>query len=289
VLGLVAVGAPAALVTIARSRFGGAAPWSGWAITGLPDLEDVTGVLAEPLDTTSLVDLVLRATLLLGWGAVAVVVVSTVVETVDRLRHRDAVAPAAAAPRLGRVGGPGRWIAAGLLALLPMVATVRAPVRPALAEFGVGAPRAAAVVDVVVDAAVPPVGGVALVGHPAAARVHTVVPGDTLSGIAAAHLDDASRWPEIWTDNRDRLMPDGRIFSDPNLILPGWPLVVDVDLSVMPRRAPRSMVATPIVVTTPPCPTPGTRRPRRRPLPNGLPPPVARVPRTPWVRRRRVC
>jgi DNA-binding SARP family transcriptional activator len=229
VLGLVAVGAPAALVTIARSRFGGAAPWSGWAITGLPDLEDVTGVLAEPLDTTSLVDLVLRATLLLGWGAVAVVVVSTVVETVDRLRHRDAVAPAAAAPRLGRVGGPGRWIAAGLLALLPMVATVRAPVRPALAEFGVGAPRAAAVVDVVVDAAVPPVGGVALVGHPAAARVHTVVPGDTLSGIAAAHLDDASRWPEIWTDNRDRLMPDGRIFSDPNLILPGWPLVVDVD------------------------------------------------------------
>lgn len=49
--------------------------------------------------------------------------------------------------------------------------------------------------------------------------IHTVQPGDTLSKIAKVHLDDASRYTEIFEANRDKL-------KDPNLIHPGQQLVI---------------------------------------------------------------
>lgn len=56
-------------------------------------------------------------------------------------------------------------------------------------------------------------------------RVVHVRPGDTLSAIASQELGDASAWSEIWEANRGRRFGD-RTFDDPNLILPGWDLVV---------------------------------------------------------------
>lgn len=53
---------------------------------------------------------------------------------------------------------------------------------------------------------------------------HVVEPGETLSAIAAEHLGDPDEWPEIWDENAGETMVDGRIFDDPNLILPGWQL-----------------------------------------------------------------
>jgi nucleoid-associated protein YgaU len=53
---------------------------------------------------------------------------------------------------------------------------------------------------------------------------HVVVEGDTLFGIAEQRLGDAVAWPEIFEENRDRGMNDGRTFDDPNLIVPGWEL-----------------------------------------------------------------
>lgn len=47
----------------------------------------------------------------------------------------------------------------------------------------------------------------------------TVRQGDTLSGIAATHLGDADRWPEIHALNAGRV-------KDADLILPGWVLAV---------------------------------------------------------------
>lgn len=55
-----------------------------------------------------------------------------------------------------------------------------------------------------------------------------VVPGDTLSSIAAEELGASSAWPELWTANRGREFAD-RTFNDPNLILPGWQLAVPDD------------------------------------------------------------
>jgi len=52
-----------------------------------------------------------------------------------------------------------------------------------------------------------------------------VVHGDTLSGLAARHLGDERRWPELWELNRGRRFAH-RSFDDPNLILPGWELIL---------------------------------------------------------------
>ena len=57
-------------------------------------------------------------------------------------------------------------------------------------------------------------------------RDYTVVKGDTLSEIAEDHLDDARAWPRIFEASRDLTQPDGRRLSDPDLILPGWNLVL---------------------------------------------------------------
>jgi ABC-type amino acid transport substrate-binding protein len=50
-------------------------------------------------------------------------------------------------------------------------------------------------------------------------EVYKVKPGDTLSGIASAHLGRGSRWTEIWDLNKGRI-------ADPNLIEIGWELVL---------------------------------------------------------------
>ena len=57
-------------------------------------------------------------------------------------------------------------------------------------------------------------------------REYTVVKGDTLSEIAEDHLDDARAWPRIFEASRGLTQPDGRRLSDPDLILPGWNLVI---------------------------------------------------------------
>jgi LysM repeat protein len=49
--------------------------------------------------------------------------------------------------------------------------------------------------------------------------IHVVQPGDTLSKIAKVHLDDATRYTEIFKVNSDKL-------KDPNLIHPGQELVI---------------------------------------------------------------
>ena len=49
---------------------------------------------------------------------------------------------------------------------------------------------------------------------------HTVVPGDTLSGIAAQYYNDAGQWPAIYEANKDV------IGDNPNLILVGQELTI---------------------------------------------------------------
>ena len=67
--------------------------------------------------------------------------------------------------------------------------------------------------------------------------VYQVAPGDTLWGIAAAELGNPWRWPEIYHLNRDRAEPDGRRLADPDLIYPGWTLLVPASSAAPPRPA----------------------------------------------------
>lgn len=75
--------------------------------------------------------------------------------------------------------------------------------------------------------------------------------GDSLSRIAAAHLGDSDRWAEIWDENRDRTMSDGRVFNDPHLIQPGWTLRLPTSVETPTADVPPGVDAEPAVIETP--------------------------------------
>ncbi|GMU78499.1 MAG: hypothetical protein AMXMBFR46_12940 [Acidimicrobiia bacterium] len=110
--------------------------------------------------------------------------------------------------------------------------------------------------------------------HPAPAidgtgdAVHVVEPGDTLSGIAARYLGDPGRYPELVDANRDRTQPDGRRLEDPNLIRPGWRLLI-----------PATGAPAPTVPSLPPVAPPGDLL-APMPAPPTTPPTSPTVPST---------
>ncbi|WP_336921822.1 LysM peptidoglycan-binding domain-containing protein [Aquipuribacter sp. SD81] len=55
---------------------------------------------------------------------------------------------------------------------------------------------------------------------------HVVERGDTLSAIAAEHLGDADRWPEVAEATEATVQPGGERLEDPDLIYPGWTVTV---------------------------------------------------------------
>ncbi|WP_298746984.1 LysM peptidoglycan-binding domain-containing protein [uncultured Serinicoccus sp.] len=56
-----------------------------------------------------------------------------------------------------------------------------------------------------------------------------VAPGDTLSGLAAEHLGDPDRWPEIYDASTDTLQDSSARLDDPDLIHPGWRLHIPAE------------------------------------------------------------
>ena len=91
----------------------------------------------------------------------------------------------------------------------------------------------------------------------------TVEDGDTLTEIATAH---DSTEPAVWARNEGRVMSDGRVFTDPDLIKPGDTIYIPGPTTTAPTHtaptqpAPptRSTPATP--TTTPPRNEPGRTR-----------------------------
>ncbi|PFG43773.1 DNA-binding SARP family transcriptional activator [Isoptericola jiangsuensis] len=60
-------------------------------------------------------------------------------------------------------------------------------------------------------------------------RTVTVQPGDSLSSIAAAELGDSQRYREIFDASTSVVQPDGTRLNDPDLIHPGWTLVIPTE------------------------------------------------------------
>jgi len=57
-------------------------------------------------------------------------------------------------------------------------------------------------------------------------RVYRVQEDDDLWDIAGRFLGDPEDWHEIYQLNEGKLQPDGRALTDPNLIIPGWVLLI---------------------------------------------------------------
>lgn len=77
-------------------------------------------------------------------------------------------------------------------------------------------------------------------------HTRTVRSGDTLSEIAQDELGQAARFPEIAAASQDVVQPDGTHLTDPDLLRPGWTVVI-----------PGSQLAAPVAPgTTTPAPLP---------------------------------
>lgn len=241
-LGLVVVlaGVPLLLLAVAGSPIPG-----HW-----PSATEVGQALLSP-DDGRLLAAVLAILAWLGWAAVAE---SVGVEAAAYARGRAArrlpgLGPiqlvtarlvAAAAVVLCAPTAP-MFGAAAAMANTPSVSLAAAPV----------AQRAVAAVDGMSPALTIPETGTAVATEtappsPAPEHVYEVRPlhdghRDTLWSIAAEHLGDPLRWPEIAELNRGRPQPDGGKLLDPHWIRPGWRLVLPIDATgLTPRQEPAS-------------------------------------------------
>lgn len=108
-----------------------------------------------------------------------------------------------------------------------------------LVEFAIGSALVASSVSFHVSSALPAVSAPVLVEagpsrstrelvHAAlsepAREAYRVRPGDSLWRIAERELGTGFRWREIYRLNESKRFPDGRSFTDPHLIYPGWVL-----------------------------------------------------------------
>lgn len=80
----------------------------------------------------------------------------------------------------------------------------------------------------------------------------TVVPGDTLSAIAARELGDPNRWRELADLNSGRTQPDGRALRDPNQLMPGWQLVLPTETAPPGKAQPDRESPSPKIPTSSP-------------------------------------
>jgi DNA-binding SARP family transcriptional activator len=115
---------------------------------------------------------------------------------------------------------------------------------------------------------------------PATPRKVTVEPGDTLSGIAAAH--GITDWQQVWKANADREEPNGQRFTDPNLIDPGWTLTLPSTHHSAPTTPPVRHTAVPrpgSASPTPPATSGKAGSHTSSTPPTATPPPTDNTPR----------
>ncbi|MDN5853896.1 MAG: LysM peptidoglycan-binding domain-containing protein [Actinomycetia bacterium] len=240
----------AALVALAIAIAG--VPWALWTYAGgapWAALGEPSGWLTTELDNSAIVA-ILTALLWLAW---AYFVVCVAIEVVRARQNRPAPSGGIGAQPLAR-----RLVASVLL--LVGTATVVAPTATAAAGGGanpsnVGAVHASAQVALerVSEASNLPPGSVSRVAGDGASARQAAVAGnvatapnaklglsyyvqppqgrshDCLWDIAERTLGDGMRWTEIYELNKNRVQADGNRMADPDLIYPGWMMVLPDD------------------------------------------------------------
>ena len=113
---LIVVGLPVVLTAVSQARFGSMNPLAG--MSGRPgDLS----TLGDPIADDTVIDLLVRLSLVAAWIAIVVVTVTTVLELAHRVRHRGLAMPAVRG--IGWAQQIGRFIAVGLITLVPTSAS----------------------------------------------------------------------------------------------------------------------------------------------------------------------
>lgn len=198
--------------------------------------DSLRGLLTEPFDGTAILGLVTVA-LGVAW---AIVVLSVTAELVALARGIPTHAR--------RAGGPLAIVAHHLVATLlathtsaavgavpPAIATTASPAVVAVVEPAQPTPQPLPTADV-------PERPSRDTGHHTSdgqdTQVIEVKKGDNAWSLAQAHLGDGMRWRELYDLNRDRRQPDGKAWSDPEHLQPGWQLALPPTTSSSGTRKP---------------------------------------------------
>ena len=253
-LAVVLVGAPIALIAAARSRFDGGAPFHGVPSPTDWEFARIRAALTDRLTDQTIADVVIRLSLTVVWIAVAVMVVTIVAELIHMLRHDGLAMPDIRG--LGLPQSAARFIAAGLLVVVPMISGPGRAVARDGAEL-IPTARAASVVEMTTSATpdnvwlgrADPAGTFsagstdtprpstvdepALTAAPTSASVatgqHVVVAGDSIFSIAERHAGPDQQTVAAYADrlldlNLGQQMPDGQRFTNAAYIEVGWVL-----------------------------------------------------------------
>ncbi len=229
---LVALGVvvPVGLIAASRARFGSANPLAGADPPWSWGSNEVGDALSGPLADDTVIDGLIRLSLCVVWMAVAVILVTTVVEIVHTVRHRGLTLPDVRG--VGWAQSIARFIAIGLVAVLPMMtsatslaSTLGARATPA-ATFGspVAAPSTTTPFDTPIANTDP-----APTPTPPTVAMHVVAPGESIYSIAVGlAAGDSGRVLEIADAiidaNLGAEMPGGQRFTNPAYIEVGWTL-----------------------------------------------------------------
>ncbi|HEU0089844.1 MAG TPA: BTAD domain-containing putative transcriptional regulator [Pseudonocardiaceae bacterium] len=261
-------------------------PWGlwhyiGWPLpTHMPTVDELEAFLLTPLSATTLLDLLAC----FAWPLWLIFVI-------DVARCVPSALRGVRMPPVGPVHALAAFlVAAGVLGLI----SPRAPAGSSLPIT----PVAATAPITPAPALPPPPVAHALTEQPPApprdepgivivrAPTHGIY--DSLWRIAERQLGDGTRWPEIWELNKGQIQVDGRKFTNPNLIHPGWrlrcpdppPAVESSPPSSGPHSAPAA--PDPAPPTSPPntSPTPGSQ-PSIPATPGSDPAPTAPAPTPP--------
>jgi DNA-binding SARP family transcriptional activator/LysM repeat protein len=250
-------------------------PWAlvhfvGWPLPHtVPTWAQTSNALTHHVSPTLIID-VLACLVWLCWLNLTASFLIELIAALARTR----------APHLPGLG-PGQALAAALITMIGIGALATRPVTPAAPPTPHRNPVAAApALALAADDSTPPARATA--SSSSATDVYTVTRGDSLYSIAKDSLGDGTKWPLIFQDNHHRAEPDGAELTTPNLIRPGWTLLVP------PPPPPATSIATipgnPAATPQPPSPpaaTPHAPAPPTAHTPASAPAPSRTAPATP--------
>jgi len=241
-LALLVVGVPAVLLGLSRALLDTPNPLGGMTAPWTWSGAEIKHALTRALDNQTVISTISRVGLTLAWIALAVIVLSVVLEL------RSLRVYGMHMPRLHGFGWSqaiARRLAAGLLALSTVLPSHVASAAPLMPRAVATLPVTAAPVNQPERSAVP---------VPAAAgswTVYRVERGDSIYGIASRlAAGDRGRTREIAQEILDRnlghVMNDGQRFTTPGVIQIGWILDVPADADV-PADEDATVAAPPTV------------------------------------------